>query len=70
MGSSNTPDAHPELSAAERDELLRAVMKWNEYGATFYVDHYVAPAVEKILRQRAALSASHLPACSPLITDS
>lgn len=54
MDSGGTSNWTKELSARERDHLVRAVMRWNEYGASWYVDNYVAPAVEKILQERAA----------------
>lgn len=41
-----------ELDAAERQALICAVERWNEYSASFYVDHYLAPVVAELVSRR------------------
>jgi hypothetical protein len=41
-----------ELTAQERQELIRAVEPWQEFSAAFYVDHYLAPAVLRLMGRR------------------
>ena len=42
------------VTPEERQQLIDAVEKWEEYSAVFYVDRYLASVVESIIDRRLA----------------